>query len=203
MVAVAERRQPILTRDDATVLARMVDPGFAARLAALLAAMDGEDPLGHEPNAADGAGEGPPALATWLRAELARRGWRQRRLAERVRVSAGRISEWVNGERTPSPESCVRLADALDADVDYVLTLAGHRPLQWRDDDDPEVVALIAMLRRALANRERAAERIEVLRGVLAGMLKTDQNGDRPPRAGSAGPGPRPPRTPTPPADRR
>jgi len=67
------------------------------------------------------------AIGDWIRHELAHREWSAADLARRLRVSSGRISEWSSGRYTPSPASCLRLAEVFAADPDQVLALAGHR----------------------------------------------------------------------------
>lgn len=54
-----------------------------------------------------------------------------------MEVSTGTISRWVRGDRVPTPESCDLLADVLGVDLDGILALAGHRPLDtmYRPDD--------------------------------------------------------------------
>jgi len=67
------------------------------------------------------------AIGDWIRHELAHREWSAADLARRLGVSSGRISEWSSGRYTPSPASCLRLAEVFVADPDQVLALAGHR----------------------------------------------------------------------------
>ena len=48
---------------------------------------------------------------------------------------------WVTGKRIPDPESCDRIADALNIDLDLVLWQAGHRPLvNPPDPGDPRLL---------------------------------------------------------------
>jgi transcriptional regulator with XRE-family HTH domain len=117
----------------------------------------------------------PLTLATWLRGELERRRWSRRKLAERVGTSASRVHDWATGARMPSPENCVRLADALDAGVDYVLMLALHRPLQWHDDDDAALAAVVTLARRVALRGEKWPERAQTLRAVLEEWDRIDK----------------------------
>lgn len=64
----------------------------------------------------------------WLRVQMARRGFSQTELAERVGTTQSVVSRWVRNERVPDPSSCDRIADALGLDIDVVLAAAGHRP---------------------------------------------------------------------------
>jgi transcriptional regulator with XRE-family HTH domain len=66
-------------------------------------------------------------IGDWIRQELAHRDWTAADLARRLGVCSGRISEWSSGRYTPSPASCLRLAEVFAADADRVLALAGHR----------------------------------------------------------------------------
>ena len=75
------------------------------------------------------------AIGAWIRNELAHRDWTAADLARRLGVSSGRISEWSSGRYTPSPASCLRLAEVFTADPDQVLALAGHRAVAPPPED--------------------------------------------------------------------
>ncbi len=105
----------------------------------------------------------PARIGPWLQREMARREWNQSDLSRRVGSSTGVVNQWVHGVRVPSPESCERLADALGADLPYLLTLAGHMPPDVTGEPDPERAGLIAQLRRA----ELTPERIAILRTLF------------------------------------
>src|SRR4051812_29542623 len=47
-------------------------------------------------------------IATYIRRQLKRRDWRQADLVRQSGIGSGRISEWMSGRGTPSPESCMR-----------------------------------------------------------------------------------------------
>ena len=79
--------------------------------------------------------------------KLAEHGMTQTELAERVGVSQTQISSYLRGKRRPSPETCVRLAEALAVPVDEVLILAGHRP-PLAADGDMELKELVEILRQ-------------------------------------------------------
>ncbi len=116
----------------------------------------------------------PGRIGPWLQRELDRQDWTQADLARRLSTSTGAVSQWVTGTRGPSPESCERLADVLGADLDHVLTLAGHRPAGLESEPDPERAGLIAQLRRAELTPERAAV-LRVLFDVWAGYPVEDR----------------------------
>ena len=87
-----------------------------------------------------------PTIGDWIRQELAHRDWTAADLARRLGVSSGRISEWGSGRYTPSPASCLRLAEVFAADADQVLALAGHRAAPPAPEDAK--ARLIALIQR-------------------------------------------------------
>src|SRR5688572_29537673 len=74
-------------------------------------------------------------IGEWIRHQLAHRDWTAADLSRRLGVSSGRISEWSSGRYTPSPASCLRLAEVFVADPDQVLALAGHRAVAPPPED--------------------------------------------------------------------
>ena len=85
-------------------------------------------------------------IGAWIRGELVHRDWTAADLARRLGVSSGRISEWSSGRYTPSPASCLRLAEVFAADPDRVLALAGHRAAPPAPEDAK--ARLIALIQR-------------------------------------------------------
>lgn len=65
------------------------------------------------------------------------RGMTQAGMGERAGVAAASISHFETGQRSPSLETLVKLADALDVTVD---TLLGRAPLQAAAHIDPVFV---------------------------------------------------------------
>lgn len=62
------------------------------------------------------------------------RGWSQADLAERVETDARQISRYENGRITPSLDALIRIAEAFDISVDYLLIEdASRRPLHPND----------------------------------------------------------------------
>ena len=112
-------------------------------------------------------------LASWMRRQLARNEWTAADLSRRVGMSAGRISEWLSGKRQPNPASCLRIADAFNADPDYVLALAGHRLQPAEPQPDDTRAELIAMLNRVQLTPDRLAG----LEGTLRAWLELDRAG--------------------------
>ena len=107
----------------------------------------------------------------WLRGQLRRRGWNAAELARRLHVPSGTISRWMTGERQPSSRSCDLLADVLGADLDLVLTLAGHRPGPEAPAPDDQRATIIALLERINLTPDRAAG----LQGTLTSWLELDR----------------------------
>ena len=64
----------------------------------------------------------------WLRGQMDRREWGVTQMARELGVNHGIVSQWLNGNRNPSPKSIDKIADVLFVDPDEVLAIAGHRP---------------------------------------------------------------------------
>jgi len=69
-------------------------------------------------------------FGVFLGEELQRRGWTMRRFAGFLEVGPGTVSRWVRGQRTPSPDDCVRIAGALRIEPAFVLREAGYAAQQ-------------------------------------------------------------------------
>lgn len=69
----------------------------------------------------------------WLGDELSRRGTSMRSFAIDIGVHPGTVARWVDGQAIPDSANCLKIADALRVDRDYVLALAGHRPEEETD----------------------------------------------------------------------
>lgn len=93
------------------------------------------------------------AYSAWLREEMGRRAWRQADFARATDIDVSMVSRWLQGRR-PDPASLERVAEALGADLDALLTLAGHRPRSPRDDD-PRTASLVAKIRHVTWTPER------------------------------------------------
>jgi transcriptional regulator with XRE-family HTH domain len=106
-------------------------------------------------------------IASWIRRQLDRQEWSAADLARHSGIPPSRISEWLSGKRTPSSASCLKLADAFNADPDYVLALAGHRPpTPPLQPQDPRT-ELIALLKRVRLTPDRVAGLEATLRAWL------------------------------------
>jgi len=98
----------------------------------------------------------------------------QSEFARRAGVSPGMVSHWANNTRVPTPESAERIADALGADVDLVLTLAGHRPaIEPVDPNDPKT-RIVGLLNRLDLDKDNRGTTLE---GILVMWLRNDHEG--------------------------
>jgi transcriptional regulator with XRE-family HTH domain len=110
-------------------------------------------------------------FSSWLHAQLQRREWRAADLARRTGLNSGTISRWANAIDVPSPENCIRLADAFLLDPDDVLAVAGHRIADRPLPPDDPIAELIRMLRLIRPNQDR----IGGLRAILEMYLEIDR----------------------------
>ena len=118
---------------------------------------------------------GESALVPWLERQLAAREWRQADLARGLGISTGMVSNWLTGQRRVSPYYCEQIAALFGADVDYLLALAGHRPMVLSTDPDDPAEQLITKLRRIRLTEDR----FDTLSDVLDGMLTRDRRDER------------------------
>jgi len=108
-------------------------------------------------------------LATWLRDQVAQRGWTQTEFAEAVGVSQGTASKWLLGTMDPTPESMQRIADAFFVSLDDVLAAAGIRPIVVHDP--PQITRILHKLRRI----DPSVERFAMIEATLDVMLEADE----------------------------
>ncbi len=77
-------------------------------------------------------------------------------LARRTGISPGLISNWINGRRRPSRESCYVIADVLDLPLDVVLKQVGHLPGDVEaEEEQTREDALVGMYRRLSDDAQR------------------------------------------------
>ncbi len=98
------------------------------------------------------------ALPANLRALRELRGLTQAELGARARIAAASVSHFETGQRTPSLESLVKLADALGVTVD---TLLGRAPIESTAQVDPIFVQASSA----------DAETLDAVRRVTAALL--------------------------------
>ncbi|HXJ32346.1 MAG TPA: helix-turn-helix transcriptional regulator [Gemmatimonadales bacterium] len=93
-------------------------------------------------------------LFDYLKAELRARDWSMTDLARRAGCSKQIVSQWLAEDEVeriiPGPKSCLKIADALGLDPDYVLELAGHRkPREQAAAPNPRLAAFISWVETA------------------------------------------------------
>lgn len=104
---------------------------------------------------------GEQSFGEWLLWELNRRDWSQSDFVRRAGLSGGVVSNWINGDRRPKYESCLKIARALGVDPDLVVTKAGRMPAtQLRD----RPMALADLLRQ-----------FELVAPIQAPLIELDQ----------------------------
>lgn len=93
--------------------------------------------------------EGPAPVALGERMKQLRKeaGWSQAELGERVGTDSQRISRYENGRITPSLEAIVRIAEAFDVSIDYLLVdTVPRRPLHSAEDALGDRLAVVGEL---------------------------------------------------------
>lgn len=96
----------------------------------------------------------PALVGDWLGDELDRQGRKRRWLAIEVGVHPETVSRWVDNEAIPDAANCVKIADALGVDRDFLLDLAGHRP----DAREPEIDLSDPLISFAAMNQDKLTD---------------------------------------------
>jgi len=102
---------------------------------------------------------GYDGLAELLTRQLDRRGWSQRELARRARMSHTTVSKVLSGRLAPSYEFCRAVAGVLGLPRESVLRWAGLLPALADDDDEAALRELMALLRELSPAGRDAAQR--------------------------------------------
>ena len=105
---------------------------------------------------------GSDGLNLQLRTIRERRGLTQLALGQRAGMAPASISHFETGQRVPSLESLVKLADALEVSVDELLG-------RTRDDTSTKVDPLFLRASRA------STETLDAVKRVTAALLREDQ----------------------------
>jgi transcriptional regulator with XRE-family HTH domain len=113
------------------------------------------------------------SFPSWLRRQMDSREWGVTKLSKELGVSHGLVSQWLSGQRNPSPRSIDRIADVLFVDVDEVLTVAGHRPRDFDADPDSPPERFHAMMKRIHWDPQREA----MIDAILRQMVEFDRSG--------------------------
>jgi len=119
----------------------------------------------------------------WLRVELDKRGWSQRKLALRSGLATTAMSYIVRGEVQPTVESIIKIADGLEEDPASVLRIAGILPDLVPDTTEEEEAVRILRhlphhLRQAVVWMLRGMH-AEYQRGVVRSVPRTLSEGER------------------------
>lgn len=101
------------------------------------------------------------------------RGWGVTRLAKELGMSHGLVSQWLKGERNPSPASLDIVADKLVADLDMLLTLAGHRPPDIELDPDSATARLMPLIEQI--DWDSRPGRLEEVEAEFRFMIEVDR----------------------------
>ena len=109
------------------------------------------------------------ALQTNLRKFRDLRGYTQAQLGLRSGVGAASISHFETGQRTPTLETLIKLADALNVTVDSLL---GRAPIESSAHVDP------VFLRASRADAQTLDTVRRVARAILADVSKRNESQD-------------------------
>lgn len=114
---------------------------------------------------------GTAEFAHWLNAELGRRRMTQNDLETALNTSGGVVSKWARGITAPSPRLALALSQLWGVDIDWLLTITGHRPEVDRADspDDPR-----ANLLQLVREIDLSPERVGLLTAMLENMRAVD-----------------------------
>lgn len=67
-------------------------------------------------------------LRDWINQELKQRSWSRRELARRASLSQAAVQKILAGERNPSAEFCIKVAQALGESPEKLLRMSGILP---------------------------------------------------------------------------
>lgn len=98
---------------------------------------------------------GPQAFGRWLEVQLQYREWSKADLVRALGTHQGNVTRWIRGDVRVSTRTVDRIADLFNEDLDFLLTLAGHRPVAL-DRPNDERRRLLALLERVDLNEDRA-----------------------------------------------
>lgn len=104
------------------------------------------------------------SIAALLLREMETRNWSQRDMAKACQVSNTTISKIVRAQSVPDPNTCFRLAQALELPAPYVLRLAGHEIAEVQAES-PSLEALLHAQYARLPDRA-IQEMIGALRAI-------------------------------------
>lgn len=86
-------------------------------------------------------------LKDWIDQEIKQKNWSRRELARRTGLSTSLVQKILKGERNPSTEFCIKVAQALGESPEKLLRMAGILPEILEDETlVNEVVELLRTL---------------------------------------------------------
>ncbi|MBU0493485.1 MAG: helix-turn-helix transcriptional regulator [Chloroflexi bacterium] len=109
-------------------------------------------------------------LVQFVRREIKRLGYNQTQLAARAGLTQQTLSKLTTGKTIPNPQTCEKLAYALECDPAYLRQLAGH------EVPGQEEQTLEASLRRAIVPYLPKEASIEVVEEMVAQCLRDVQD---------------------------
>lgn len=77
----------------------------------------------------------------------------QRELADRVGVGKSQVSYYENGERFPSADVLIKIADVFRVTTDYLLDISREKIINLSDLSDDEI-AVVTTVANALRNKK-------------------------------------------------
>ncbi len=122
-------------------------------------------------------------FTAWLQQQLDERGWSQNQLAREIGFTSAGISRIMTGTRQPGIKTCVRLAQALNADLLDLLNLAGigDDAASTPTPTTPANELFIDWLREQMATRGWSQNQMARAIGITHGGLSTIFSGKRRP----------------------
>lgn len=117
----------------------------------------------------------PTTLGRRIAALRERRGWKQRQLAEEARLSVTFLSEVENDRRVPGTEALLKLADALETTLDYLVKgVIDAEPTRRPLVIPPELELLAEELQLSLSDTSRLVKYSEMVIARRNGTLSAD-----------------------------
>lgn len=107
---------------------------------------------------------------TWIIEELKKRNWSGRELARRTGLSQSIVQKTLKGERNPSSEFCIRVAEALGESPEKLLRMSGILPQII--EDEALVHELFELLR--ILNRDQKFEVLRYIRYLVLQSISTE-----------------------------
>lgn len=93
----------------------------------------------------------------WLTSEMEKRRYSQGALARAIGMSRPFITRVLNGERAPSLDFLIKVAQALDVPPEKVLRLAGILPTSPASEDDPTMAEIHDILKNLPPQKRKKA----------------------------------------------